>query len=165
MNKKSLAALLAVFVLAGSLGTVCLGATTETEASSDGDVASSGDTGITIGLPQDLDSSLDPYQITAAGTREVMFNVFEGVTADDVLYSFKTCADTTVNSSVASALSDIAGEKADGNTVTITLKEPLSSFLSAVSSVSIVPADYTDQASAPVGTQVCFPLGAGQCRV
>ena len=194
MNKKSLAALLAVFVLAGSLGTVCLGATTETEASSDGDVASSGDTGITIGLPQDLDSSLDPYQITAAGTREVMFNVFEGlvkpdkdgnfkdavasshevsddgltytftlrdgvkfhngeiVTADDVLYSFKTCADTTVNSSVASALSDIAGEKADGNTVTITLKEPLSSFLSAVSSVSIVPADYTDQASAPVGT-------------
>ncbi len=58
MNKKSLAALLAVFVLAGSLGTVCLGATTETEASSDGDVASSGDTGITIGLPQDLDSSL-----------------------------------------------------------------------------------------------------------
>ena len=194
MNKKSLAALLAVFVLAGSLGTVCLGATTETEASSDGDVASSGDTGITIGLPQDLDSSLDPYQITAAGTREVMFNVFEGlvkpdkdgnfkdavasshevsddgltytftlrdgvkfhngeiVTADDVLYSFKTCADTTVNSSVASALSDIAGEEADGNTVTITLKEPLSSFLSAVSSVSIVPADYTDQASAPVGT-------------
>ena len=45
MNKKSLAALLTAFVLAGSLGTVCLGATTETEASSDGDVASSGDTG------------------------------------------------------------------------------------------------------------------------
>lgn len=89
MNKKSLAALLAVFVLAGSLGTVCLGATTETEASSDGDVASSGDTGITIGLPQDLDSSLDPYQITAAGTREVMFNVFEGLVKPDKDGNFK----------------------------------------------------------------------------
>ena len=34
---------------------------------------------ITVGIAQDLDDSLDPYLTTAAGTREVMFNVFEGL--------------------------------------------------------------------------------------
>ena len=38
---------------------------------------------ITVGIPQDLDSSLDPYQLTAAGTREVLFNVFEGLVKPD----------------------------------------------------------------------------------
>ena len=33
--------------------------------------ASSGRTELVVGLSQDLDNSLDPYQITAAGTREV----------------------------------------------------------------------------------------------
>ena len=156
--------------------------------------ASSGDAELTIGLPQDLDNSLDPYQITAAGTREVLFNVFEGlvkpdtdgnfvdavasghsisedgltytftlrdgvvfhngdeVTADDVLYSFETCAATTTSTAVAEALSDIQDITADGNVITITLPAANSSFLSTVSGVSIVPASYTDQATAPVGT-------------
>ena len=34
---------------------------------------------ITVCLPQDLDSSLDPHKSVAAGTEEVMFNVFEGL--------------------------------------------------------------------------------------
>ena len=156
--------------------------------------ASSGNAELVVGLSQDLDNSLDPYQITAAGTREVLFNVFEGlvkpdtdgnfvdavasehsvsddgitytftlrdgvkfhngetVSADDVLYSFETCAATTTNTAVAGALSDIQDVTSSGNEITITLKEKNSSFLSTVSSVSIVPADYADQATAPVGT-------------
>lgn len=156
--------------------------------------ASSGDAELVVGLPQDLDNSLDPYQITAAGTREVLFNVFEGlvkpdtdgsfidavasehsvsddgltytfmlrdgvvfhngdeVTADDVLYSFDTCAATTTSTAVAGALSDVQDVTADGNVITITLNSANSSFLSTVSSVSIVPDDYADQATAPVGT-------------
>ncbi len=34
---------------------------------------------ITVCLPQDLDNSLDPHLAVAAGTKEVMFNVFEGL--------------------------------------------------------------------------------------
>ena len=38
-----------------------------------------GDSLITIGIPQDLDESLDPHVAEGAGTREVLFNVFEGL--------------------------------------------------------------------------------------
>ena len=32
-----------------------------------------------VGIAQDLDDSLDPHKAVAAGTKEVMFNVFEGL--------------------------------------------------------------------------------------
>lgn len=38
---------------------------------------------ITIGIPQDLEDSLDPHKIVAAGTKEVLFNVFEGLVKPD----------------------------------------------------------------------------------
>jgi len=149
---------------------------------------------ITVGILQDLDDSLDPYQMTAAGTREVMFNVYEGlvkpdstgsyvnavasqvdvsedgltytftlrdsvmfhngktVTTDDVLYSFETCAATTVTSAVATALSAVTELRADGNQIIAVLSEPNSDFLAYVSSVYIVPNDYIAQATQPVGT-------------
>ena len=191
-HMKKIAMLLSVSVLSCSLGITGLGATKKAKNGSN-EPASSKGSAITVGLPQDLDSSLDPYQITAAGTREVMFNVYEGlvkpdtdgnfidavasshsvsedgltytftlrdgvkfhngeeVTTDDVLYSFQTCADTTVNTAVAAALSDVKAE-ADGNEIILTLPAPSNGFLSAVSSVSIVPEDYPDEATAPVGT-------------
>lgn len=34
---------------------------------------------VTVGISQDLDESLDPHLTVSAGTREVMFNVFEGL--------------------------------------------------------------------------------------
>ena len=37
---------------------------------------------ITVGIPQDIDS-LDPHNALAAGTREVLFNVFEGIVKPD----------------------------------------------------------------------------------
>ena len=37
---------------------------------------------ITIGIPQDIDS-LDPHKAQGAGTREVLFNVYEGLVKPD----------------------------------------------------------------------------------
>ena len=196
MKKRILAVFLAVAALACSLS-ACGGATTQTTAPSDETTPSSGAphaNELTVGIAQDLDDSLDPYQMTAAGTREVMFNVFEGLvkpdadgnyvnavasdvnisedgttyvftlrdgvvfhngktcTTDDVLYSFETCAATTVNSAVAEALSAITATNVQGNDIAFTLSAPNSDFLSYVASVYIVPADYDQQATQPVGT-------------
>ncbi len=149
---------------------------------------------IIVGIAQDLDDCLDPYLSTAAGTREVMFNVFEGLVKpdstgdyvcavasgyeitdggktyvftlrdhvvfhngsacsyEDILYSFETCADTTVNSTVASALSAVVGYSGDDTSFQITLSEPNSDFLSILANVYIVPAGYEEQATKPVGT-------------
>ncbi|MCR5419903.1 MAG: ABC transporter substrate-binding protein [Lachnospiraceae bacterium] len=38
---------------------------------------------IVVGIPQDLEDSLDPHKATAAGTREVLFNVYEGLLKPD----------------------------------------------------------------------------------
>ena len=74
------------------------------------------------------------------------------VTPEDVIYSFETCAETTVEATLATALSAVEDVSADGNTITITLSEPNPDFLSYVGMVYIVPEDYTDQATSPVGT-------------
>lgn len=34
---------------------------------------------IIVGIPQDLEDSLDPHKVAAAGTKEVLFNIFEGL--------------------------------------------------------------------------------------
>ena len=196
MKKRILAVFLAAAALAGSL-CACGGATNQAGASSDETTDSSGTAHgneITVGIAQDLDNSLDPFVSNAAGTREVMFNVFEGLvkpdsegnfvpavasayevsadgltysftlrdgvvfhngnacTVDDVLYSFETCAATSVYSNVVAALSAVVETNADGNVISFTLAEPNSDFLSAVSSVYILPKDYTEQATKPVGT-------------
>ena len=78
MKKRILAVFLAAAALACSLS-ACGGATTQTPTPSDETTPSSGAAHaneLTVGIAQDLDDSLDPYQMTAAGTREVMFNVF-----------------------------------------------------------------------------------------
>ena len=194
MTKRFFAVFLAAVLLA-SLLSGCFGATDKDNGVSDGtDSSRAAANEIAVGIAQDLDNSLDPYQMTAAGTREVMFNVFEGLvkpdsdgnyvcavasdykvsedgltytftlrdnvvfhngeecTADDVIYSFETCAETSITSSVVSALSAIEDISADGNTITIVLNAPNPDFISYVSSVYIVPADYTEQETKPVGT-------------
>ncbi len=160
--------------------------------SSSGEAITGGE--LVVGISQDLGDSLDPYQLTAAGTREVLFNIYEGlvkanasgayvpavasessvsedgltytfplregvlfhngqaVTPDDVVYSFETCAETTVDTALAAALSAVQDISAEGSTVTITLDEPNPDFLSYVGMVSIVPADYDEQSTSPVGT-------------
>ena len=191
--------ILAVFLALASL--MCLlsgcGETTTKDPNASGETTNSSRAElneITVGIAQDLDDSLDPYQMADAGTREVLFNVFEGLvkpdsdgnyvcavasdysvsddglvytftlrdgvvfhngaqcTTDDVLYSFETCAATSVTAAVVSALSAISDIKAEGSNIVITLSTPNPDFISYVSSVYIVPKDYAEQATKPVGT-------------
>lgn len=86
MKKRILAVFLAAALLACSL--CACGGTTDQEPAPSDEIAptSSGHAAaneITVGIAQDLDDSLDPYLMTAAGTREVMFNVFEGLVKPD----------------------------------------------------------------------------------
>ena len=198
MKKRVFALFLSVLMLTTVL--CACGDTTSEEAggigsdttSSSGEAVTGGE--LVVGISQDLGDSLDPYQLTAAGTREVLFNIYEGlvkatatgeyvpavasdstvsedgltytftlregvrfhngdtVTAEDVKYSFETCAETTVDSALAAALSAVQTLSAEGDTVTITLAEPNPDFLSYVGMVYIVPDDYTEQSTAPVGT-------------
>ncbi len=86
MKKRILALFLAVGVLSGLLGG-CQEATPTDPIPSDTNGTSTQapqkPAEIAVGIAQDLDDSLDPYHMTAAGTREVMFNVFEGLVKPD----------------------------------------------------------------------------------
>lgn len=66
---------------------------------------------ITVGIPQDLDDSIDPHQMSTAGTREVLFNVFEGLV--------KPTSDGNLEPAVAAGY-EISP---DGTTFTFTLRE------------------------------------------
>ncbi len=146
-----------------------------------------------IGIAQDFDS-LDPHHMTAAGTKEIMFNVFEGlvkpdssgqivpavasdvsrsadglsytftlrdgvlfhngepVEMEDVVYSIERRWDGKDSAAYLKALSVIKDLKVDGNRLTIELSEPSNEFLAAVMNVYIIPKDYDQLETSPVGT-------------
>ncbi len=198
MKKRIFALFLSVLLL-GSVLSACGDAQPQEEGGFGSDGTSSSGEAVTggelvVGISQDLGDSLDPYQMTAAGTREVLFNIYEGlvkpdatgsyvpavasdytvsedgltytfplregvlfhngeaVTADDVLYSFETCAATSVETDLVEALSAIQSVVEKDGSIEITLSEPNTAFLCYVAKVCIVPADYADQATSPVGT-------------
>lgn len=194
MKKHPIALLLLAAAMATAL-CACGGPKSNGSGSDDANTSRADSNELAVGIAQDLGDSLDPYQMTAAGTREILFNVYEGlykptssgdfvpavaeecvvsddgltytftlrdgvlfhngtaVEAADVVYSFNTCAATTIDTSLAAALSDVAAVTAeDEKTVSVTLNSPNSDFLAYVTSVYIVPNDYTEQATAPVGT-------------
>lgn len=80
-------ALLTAMVLMGSVLTACSSGSSNTNGSqatnnaennsSKGEPVYGGE--ITVGISQDLDNSLDPHFTVAAGTDEVLFNIFEGL--------------------------------------------------------------------------------------
>lgn len=151
---------------------------------------------ITVGIAQDLDDSLDPHQTVAAGTREVLFNIFEGlvkpnsdgemipavaekyelsedgttytftlrdgvkfhngqtVTAEDVVYSINRCAAVPEGQEkpLVTAFSAVRSVEAlDEKTVTVTIAQRDLEFISYMTA-AIIPADYENQDTAPVGT-------------
>ncbi|MCL1848108.1 MAG: ABC transporter substrate-binding protein [Clostridiales bacterium] len=84
--KKALSLLLAIVMLAAVLGGCQDGKSSgnnppPNEEASPGASRFGGE--IVVGIAQDLDDSLDPHRMTAAGTREVLFNVFEGLVKPD----------------------------------------------------------------------------------
>ncbi len=54
---------------------------------------------IIVGIPQDLEDSLDPHRAVAAGTKEVLFNLFEGLVkpASDGNYIPAVASDYTIS--------------------------------------------------------------------
>jgi len=114
--RKILSLLLVVLMLTAVLCGCGDGKTDSTPgANGEGDSAntepSDGKIEISVGIAQDLDDSLDPHNTTAAGTREVFFNVFEGLVKPD----------TEGNLIPAVASSYVISETAD--TFTFTLRE------------------------------------------
>ena len=91
MKKKILTLLAAVCLLSAVLsgcGGGSQAGTTEnkdqsTNMAADGAEARAAAGELNVGIAQDLDSSLDPHKTVKAGTREVMFNVFEGLLKPD----------------------------------------------------------------------------------
>lgn len=74
MNRKSFKALFSLVVLTAL--TIALSACS-------GDKQGENSSQITIGIPQDMEDSLDPNKAVAAGTKEVFFNMFEGLLKPD----------------------------------------------------------------------------------
>ncbi len=66
---------------------------------------------ITIGIAQDIEDSLDPHLMVAAGTREVLFNIYEGLV--------KPNSDGDLIPAIAS---EVASDE-DGTVYTFTLRE------------------------------------------
>ena len=190
MKKRSLILLVVFSLLCGGCTKV---RTDEGGAGNETSVTNS----VTVGITQDLDS-LDPHVAVAAGTDEVLFNIFEGlvkpdengnvypavaesytvsedaktytfllrdnvkfhngdvVTTEDVVYSLKRCAgfkdvsdDNVLVESALSVITDIYAE--NDNTVIVKLSEPSTELIYYLT-CAIIPADYKDQATAPIGT-------------
>ena len=82
MKKRILAFLLLIAILSTVLcgcgdGSAASGSWKAEKSSSAGKTVQGGE--ITVGIAQDLDDSLDPHKAVAAATKEVLFNVFEGL--------------------------------------------------------------------------------------
>lgn len=150
MKKRILAVFLVLVIMTCSL-CGCGGATEQKPGPSDEATPSSGAARvneITVGIAQDLDDSLDPYQMTAAGTREVMFNVFEGLVKPD--------ADGNYVNAVASGytVSD------DGLSYTFTLREGVVFHNGAECTVDDVLYSFETCAAVTVTSSVAEALSA-----
>jgi len=66
---------------------------------------------IVVGIPQDLEDSLDPHKSVAAGTKEVLFNVFEGLLKPDS------------DGNIIPAVAESYDVSEDGKTYTFTLRK------------------------------------------
>ena len=87
-TRKFLAAVFACLILSAALSACSGGKSTEETASpsTESEQPSAepiigGD--LTVGIAQDLDDTLDPHKMVSAGTRELLFNVFEGLVKPD----------------------------------------------------------------------------------
>lgn len=109
MRKRILASVLAVCALMAAFS-ACGGRKSPAgNTAGHTDRAAAGE--IVVGIAQDLDESLDPHYAVAAGTKEVMFNVFEGLVKP-----------TSEGDLVPAVASDVSVAP-DGSAYTFTLRE------------------------------------------
>ena len=86
-TRKITAIFLSVLTLTAALGGCSGGKSAETSQTPAASAAASAEPvkggELTVGIAQDLDDSIDPHKMVSAGTREVLFNVFEGLLKPD----------------------------------------------------------------------------------
>lgn len=83
-TKKTIAIILATLMLSAALSACSGGKDTQGSAQpsqTSAEPVMGGD--LTVGIAQDLDDTLDPHTMVSAGTREVLFNVYEGLVKPD----------------------------------------------------------------------------------
>lgn len=83
-TKKTIAIILATLMLSAALSACSGGKETQGSAQpsqTSAEPVMGGD--LTVGIAQDLDDTLDPHTMVSAGTREVLFNVYEGLVKPD----------------------------------------------------------------------------------
>lgn len=78
MKKRMRRILLGVMALVGSVALLGCGGDKEDNSSADDSSSQTSGGSVVVGITQDLDS-LDPHNVAYAGTREVLFNIFEGL--------------------------------------------------------------------------------------
>ncbi len=103
-------------------------------------------------LAEKVDISEDGLRYVFTLRDGVKFHNGAVMTAADVTASFERCAAETVDANLSAALKNVASVTEDGKTVTVTLQEANSDFMAFVVSVYIVPKDYSEQETAPVGS-------------
>ena len=103
---------------------------------------SSGDFAPALATGYTVDDSGKVYTFTLRDG--VKFHNGKAMTADDVVYTYKSYAESSTDSNLKAGLANVSDVKADGSKVVITLAEPNSDFLAYVASVHVIPADYTE---------------------
>ena len=108
---------------------------------------------LTPAIAENYTVSEDHKTYTFTLREGVKFHNGDTVTAEDVVYSINRCAAATETGIVqVEAFSVIeAVEAVDERTVAITISEPSNEFISYLTT-AVLPADYTEQDTAPVGT-------------
>lgn len=147
--------ILALF-LVGTLLAVVLGACGDKktqdppasdETGSSGEIVSGGE--VAIGIAQDLGDSLDPYQMTAAGTREVLFNVYEGLVKPDKDGNF-----------IPAVAADLPTLSEDRLVYTFTLRDDVTFHNGAVVTANDVVKSFETCAATTVDTALAAALSA-----
>ena len=84
MRRKLMSILLVLTMVTAIALTGCSGDKQEQESATDNELSKTPVEGgtIRVGISQDLDS-LDPHKAVSAGTKEVLFNIFEGLVKPD----------------------------------------------------------------------------------
>lgn len=103
---------------------------------------------LNIGIAQDLDDSLDPHKMAAAGTREVLFNVFEGLVKPDY------------QGNIIPAVADSYDVSESGDIFTFTLREDVK--FHDGSDVTVGDVVYSINRCAGIGTGETVTTALGQ---
>lgn len=93
---------------------------------------------IVVGIPQDIEDSLDPHEAVAAGTKEILFNIYEGLLKVDE------------NGNLIDAVASSHTASEDGKTYSFTLREGVK--FHDGSEVTVEDVKYSIERCADVGT-------------